>query len=191
MTARTLWTIALLAGLTGCAGSTVRDRLLWQVAGRTDAKEAAPVDGRQAFRFGNGDLLVGSFRNGQVIGHATVLYADGKRYDGEFFANRIQGRGTLQFPNGDRYEGSFVNGRRHGQGVYHFGSGGRYSGSFLNDQISGSGDFIYANGDRYVGQLREGSHHGLGRMRFASGRAPLEGRWEDGRFVWPQPVRGD
>ncbi len=189
MTARTLWMIALLAGLAGCA--TVRDRLLWQVAGRTDAKEAPPVDGRQAFRFSNGDLLVGTFRNGQVTGQATVLYADGKRYDGEFFANRIQGHVPLQFPNGDRYEGSFVDGRRHGQGVYQFGSGGRYSGSFDHDQITGSGHVVYANGDRYSGQLRNGHQHGLGRLSFSSGRAPLEGQWENGRFIWPQRIGSD
>ena len=191
MNARTPWMIALLACLAGCAGSQVRDRLLWQAAGRANAKEAPAVDGRQAFRFGNGDLLVGTFRNGQVIGPATVLYADGKRYDGEFFANRIHGQGTLQFPNGDRYDGAFVNGRRHGQGRYRFGSGGVYTGSFADDQISGSGSFVYANGDRYRGQLRNGSHHGLGRLAFANGRAPLEGRWEEGRFVWPERIAGD
>lgn len=190
MNARMLWTIPLLASLAGCAGTAVRDRALWHATSHADAKEAPAADSRRSFRFSNGDLLVGTFRNGQVIGRATVLYADGKRYDGEFFANRIQGSGTLHFPNGDRYDGDFVNGHRHGQGVYTFGTGGRYNGRFAADQISGNGTFVYANGDRYVGQLRNGSAHGLGRMDYANGRAPLEGRWEDGRFVWPQRVGG-
>ncbi len=179
----------LLAVLAGCAGAPVRDHVGWFGARLKVALRKPGDAGQDVFTFANGDQLVGVFRNGEVLGRATVIYADGKRFTGEFRDNRIHGQGTLMLADGDRYDGAFVNGRRHGQGAYQFATGGRYQGAFANDEITGFGHFIYANGDRYTGYLTHGEHHGLGRMEFADGRATLEGRWENGQFMWPQALR--
>lgn len=184
-----------LAALAGCA--PLRDHADWNgqtLRARLQSLPGMPGAGRppavSTFTFANGDRLTGVFADGQVVGTAQVDYADGKRYVGQFRHNRVQGRGTLLFPNGDRYDGQFVQGRRHGQGIYTFASGGQYRGEFANDRITGFGHFVYANGDRYSGHLVDGTHHGLGRLVSGEGRAPQEGRWENGIFIWPQAIAG-
>lgn len=192
---RSCLAILLAAGLAACA--PVRDQAAWSGASAVAAVVALPgkanPEGRPArlvFTYANGDRLDAIVRNGRVVGPATVDYADGRRYRGEFRDNRIHGQGSLLYPNGDRYDGPFVDGRRHGQGRYRFASGGLYTGSFVDDQITGFGRFVYANGDRYDGYFLDGMQHGLGRLVSGRGRAAQEGRWERGRFVWPQPIDG-
>jgi len=146
-------------------------------------------DGPGTYIYPNGDRLIAIFRNGMVVGRATVLYANGKKYVGEFRNNRLTGQGTLFYSNGDRYDGRFISGKRQGRGIYTYADGRQYTGEFNNDQISGPGVLVYANGDRYQGQFHDGQPQGLGRMEFANGRTTLEGRWDQGEFVWPQLLK--
>ncbi len=191
----TLRLLAFCAAASLAACAPLRDQAGWTGLRVKQALEALP-GGPQAsgapavthFTYANGDRLTAVLHDGQVTGTVQIDYADGKRYVGEFRHHRVHGQGTLLFPNGDRYDGQFVMGRRHGAGIYTFASGGQYRGQFANDRMTGFGHFSYANGDRYRGFFVDGTHHGLGRLASGAGRAMQEGRWENGIFVWPQPI---
>lgn len=39
-----------------------------------------------------------------MTGRGFMVWADGRRYDGEWFENRCNGRGVLTYKDGRRYE---------------------------------------------------------------------------------------
>ncbi len=56
-------------------------------------------------------------------GRGVFTWADGRRYDGDYFDDRKQGFGVFTWPDGRRYEGSWLNGKQHGIGMYHTSKG--------------------------------------------------------------------
>ena len=44
-----------------------------------------------------------------------MIWADGRRYDGEWLENRCNGRGVLTYRDGRRYEGEYKLGLKHGR----------------------------------------------------------------------------
>lgn len=56
-------------------------------------------------------------------GKGIYKWADGRRYEGEYFCNNKHGYGVFSWPNGTRYEGTFLNGKRHGKARYFVASG--------------------------------------------------------------------
>ncbi|MEY4468466.1 MAG: hypothetical protein RIR21_2260, partial [Pseudomonadota bacterium] len=47
----------------------------------------------------------------------------------------------------------------------------------------GRGTLSYPDGEKYTGNFVNGRYHGHGILSFAIDRVPLEGLWNDGRFV--------
>jgi len=45
-----------------------------------------------------------------------MIWADGRRYDGEWLENRCNGRGVLTYRDGRRYEGEYKLDKMHGRG---------------------------------------------------------------------------
>jgi hypothetical protein len=80
-------------------------------------------------------------------------------------------------------KGNFENNYFHGQGTYTFADGREYSGDFFLDHIKGRGTLTYPDGEKYTGNFVNGRYHGHGILSFAMDRVPLEGLWNDGRFV--------
>ena len=83
----------------------------------------------------------GEFRAGRKHGKGVKTWANGDRYEGEFFEDRIEGFGVYVFGRGpwagERYEGDYLADRRHGYGVYHWASGDVYSGPWREDLPTG------------------------------------------------------
>jgi hypothetical protein len=83
----------------------------------------------------------GEFRAGRKHGGGIKTWANGDRYDGEFFEDRIEGFGVYTFGRGpwagERYEGDYVAGRRHGHGVYRWATGDVYRGPWRDDTAIG------------------------------------------------------
>ena len=46
-----------------------------------------------------------------------MIWADGRRFDGEWLDNRCNGRGVLTYKDGRRYEGEYKLDKMHGRGV--------------------------------------------------------------------------
>src|SRR3990167_8095605 len=84
-------------------------------------------------------------------------YSNGDVYQGEWRNNRPHGQGHYQRMNGDDYTGLFHNGRFQGEGVCKYGNGDTYKGNWENGQPSGQGEMRYQNGNRYVGEWKAGN----------------------------------
>jgi hypothetical protein len=52
-----------------------------------------------------------------MTGRGYMIWADGRRYDGEWLENRCNGRGVLTYRDGRRYEGEYKLDKMHGRGV--------------------------------------------------------------------------
>jgi hypothetical protein len=82
----------------------------------------------------NGDKQTGTYLDGVIQdGHARILWANGKKYEGAIKNRRPHGKGEMIFPDGQRYEGDFDEGKRHGEGYTHI-KGERYFNKWVNDQ---------------------------------------------------------
>ena len=94
-----------------------------------------------------------------------------------------QGRGSLVFQNGNRYEGDFFAGHPYGQGTFTFSTGDRCQGFFLNRQFdANNATCTYNNGARYRGELRQARPHGTGTMFLTDGTT-FEGAFRNGQPV--------
>eukprot|EP00961_Rhodomonas_salina_P244499 3304710-Rhodomonas_salina.1 len=51
-----------------------------------------------------------------MTGRGYMVWADGRRYDGEWLENRCNGRGVLTYKDGRRYEGEYKLDKMHGKG---------------------------------------------------------------------------
>ena len=128
---------------------------------------------------------------------------DGCTYTGDFNADGLRhGRGTLEWANGDKYDGQFWNGMRHGVGKLMFAdgefyyllfvarspmchnkrrlpipfphqhfsfSGSEYDGWWRYNRMDGHGTRRFPNGNLYVGNYSDGRRNGNGRHIFANG----------------------
>lgn len=90
-------------------------------------------NGNGTFKFDNGDVYDGSFRDGQPN----------------------SSKGKYEFANGDFYEGSFVNGKREGSGKYVWKNGGVYIGMWKGDKRDGFGQYQWPNNATYRGYWKD------------------------------------
>ena len=90
-------------------------------------------------KYANGDHYVGEVdvatRNLQ--GKGVYTFANGDRYEGEFFANRLQGQGIFKYANGDCYEGEFKDSKYNGKGVLTHADGTKEEGNFVDGKYMG------------------------------------------------------
>ncbi len=67
--------------------------------------------GLGTFRYGDGSVYQGSFRNGSPEGQGTVTYANGDRYEGMWRNHAPHGQGVMRYVNGRVLGAVFQNGR--------------------------------------------------------------------------------
>ncbi|MEM7187373.1 MAG: hypothetical protein AAF466_12005 [Bacteroidota bacterium] len=71
------------------------------------------------FKYDNGDVYTGFFKNGNLH-MGTYTFADGGKYTGMFNSNnQFHGMGRYFFTDNAYYGGQWVNGKYHGLGYYH------------------------------------------------------------------------
>jgi len=51
-------------------------------------------------------------------GYGIYIYADGVRYDGQYFMDKKEGFGIYYWTDGRKYEGWWHKGKQHGLGTY-------------------------------------------------------------------------
>ena len=123
-----------------------------------------------------GDIMIGKFRQGDLILGITVRKDHATVGDKDFYCNYNLATGELQyiakrgtrtipdstiaadytfmsqtFENGDRYVGEFYQGKRHGIGIYYYATGGLWFGTFDNDVRNGFGAWFKPDNDMVIG----------------------------------------
>merc|ERR1711988_147965 len=127
-------------------------------------------------------------------GKATVTYANGCTYEGEFNSEKQKhGLGTYTWVEPDEeegfkkvatYEGNYADGKRNGIGKMTFPSGDVYHGEWKDNKIEGQGTYTYAKTkDVYSGPWENGKKHGTGCYEFGKDRSKLNGIWENGEYA--------
>lgn len=145
-----------------------------QYVGQTDGRMA--LYGYGQFINDSGDVIVGKFRNGDLL-HGVIVGRDNATVGSkEFYCSYSLSSGKLQyisrngvmelslvpdsldytfmsqtFANGDRYVGEFYQGRRHGLGIYYYATGGLWFGVYENDIRNGFGAWFKETNDMVIG----------------------------------------
>ncbi|MGB3559041.1 MAG: hypothetical protein WBD58_21590 [Geitlerinemataceae cyanobacterium] len=100
-----------------------------------------PDGGDGRYIFANGNRFEGEFFAGEPLGLGTFFHTTGTVCSGYFFTRNFDGRSCIcTYRNGDRYEGELRQGRPHGTGTMIKADGTRISGAFRDGQpVSFSG----------------------------------------------------
>jgi hypothetical protein len=135
-----------------------------------DWSEGRPV-GVGELRRGDGVIIRGTWRNGQLDGHVLIYYANGSElFDGLWADGQAQGSGTYHYPNGSTYSGDWLAGKRSGQGSLTKANGDRFEGDWSEDAGNGRVRQRMADGSVYNGNWVNGLRHGHGVLRDANGK---------------------
>lgn len=145
-----------------------------QYAGQTDGRLA--LYGYGQFINDSGDVIVGKFRNGDLL-QGVIVGKDNATVGGkDFYCSYSLATGKLQyisrkgvmelpqvadsadytfmsqtFGNGDRYVGEFYKGKRHGLGIYYYAIGGLWFGIYEGDIRNGFGAWFKETNDMVIG----------------------------------------
>ena len=84
--------------------------------------------------YDNGNIYMGSWRDGKRDGQGTLTISDGGKYVGEWKDGVVNGQGTLTFPDGGKYVGEWKDGKRDGQGTETFSDGRKYIGEWKDGE---------------------------------------------------------
>ena len=52
-------------------------------------------------------------------GYGLFTWADGRKYEGQYFDDKKEGRGVFTWPDQRKYDGLWVNGKQEGPGIYY------------------------------------------------------------------------
>lgn len=145
-----------------------------QYAGQTDGRLA--LYGYGQFINDSGDVIVGKFRNGDLL-QGVIVGKDNATVGGkDFYCSYslatgkllyISRKGVMELPqvadsadytfmsqtfgNGDRYVGEFYKGKRHGLGIYYYATGGLWFGIYEGDIRNGFGAWFKETNDMVIG----------------------------------------
>ncbi len=86
--------------------------------------------------------FTGTLVAGQLEGQGVYEYANGDRYEGEFYASRYDGRGVYTYANGNRYEGDFVAGIATRSGALQLTDGQRFKTDFVSGRTNVVADYM-------------------------------------------------
>jgi len=121
--------------------------------------------------------LQGNCENGE----GTYKFSDGDVYTGQFKDSVLNGQGTYKFADGRVYEGQCKDGKFNGQGTFKWPNGRVYEGQFKDSKMDGQGTFKYSDGAVYVGQYKDGEENGKGTYTNKNG-VKSSGIWVDGKL---------
>ena len=51
-------------------------------------------------------------------GEGLFMWADGRKYNGQYKEDKKHGYGVFEWPDGRKYKGEWDNGKQHGKGVF-------------------------------------------------------------------------
>jgi len=173
--------IAIIIGLSGFAGYTIRDDVAPIVVELWNRESIFEED------FDISVFLVEERRNGVYSGEILNDDRNGfgvfRSNEGHVFLgnweNDTQTSGILKHSNGDVYIGAFRNGRRHGEGVMIYANNEIYLGEWRNDIRNGTGFYFHLHDVTFLGLWVDNVRNGEGISMWADG-STFEGYWVNG-----------
>ncbi len=130
-----------------------------------------------------GDRYVGEFKSGEFHGQGTLEYFNGNKFVGHWREGSAQGQGTITYASGGQYSGDWQDSEMHGWGTERWPNGDKYVGEYSDGKFNGRGIYTFGNGNKYVGEYKNNKRHGLGKFSFAQGHQPMEGIWDNDKFL--------
>jgi len=107
----------------------------------------------------DGGVLEGKFKNGKLVGKATIKFENGDQIVGVGRGKRLIGKGIRHYKNGNVYEGEFWDHIRWGKGTMHYNNNSTYEGHWAKGELSQEGKFTHGWGP-YDGNTEEGKWKG-------------------------------
>jgi hypothetical protein len=127
------------------------------------------ADGEGKYTEKDGTVYTGSLKKGKWDGFGTTVFADGSNYTGNYVNDNREGKGTYTYANGDIIIGNFENGLAKGKGIIKYSNGNKYEGEFYDGYPDGQGKYTEKNGTVYTGGLKKGLWDGFGTTIFSNG----------------------
>ncbi len=128
-----------------CQNGSAQQRgvVQWFLAGKPDGSgEGEPRAGEMSSHVVATSLMSGP---------GVATWANGDRYDGEWWDGNMNGHGVATWANGDRYEGEWWEGKKNGRGIQVDADGSRYDGEWRDGLPNGRGTIMLSDGDSYNG----------------------------------------
>lgn len=143
----------------------------------------SPLDDEYIASGGNKGSGTASAADGKRHGRGVRVYADGSRYEGDWYQDAQHGFGVYIQSGalGVRFEGRWAEGKKEGVGVESYGHNDVqsyicplgnihdgsarcfYDGEWKQGYYHGVGTFTCCDGRQYAGEWRKGKRHGQGR----------------------------
>merc|ERR1719223_240991 len=151
-------------------------------AGAIDGGGAGKV-GVHSIRYGDGSEYTGGTLDGRRHGEGRWVSSTAQ-YEGQWFNDNMHGRGKHVWADGRKYEGNFEGGKFNGQGKMSWTSPGGtmvYEGNYVDDLKDGQGKFTWADGRSYEGEWSAGNRNGRGIYTNSKGERRA-GVWQNNKF---------
>ena len=134
-----------------------------------DAVSALYDDG-ESYKFADGMLYSGGFKNGLPDGEGSAWYPGGTKYKGHWRDGLHEGTGVMTYATGSTYDGYWKDGKRQGEGKLTFASGTVYEGHFWLGKYHGRGRVTSpTTGFEFVGSFHRGFVNGPGALVWPDG----------------------
>ena len=126
--------------------------------------------------FPDGRKYEGYYEKGIAQGKGKMHCSDGRCFEGEWVNGAAHGKGHLILADGSEYDGEWKNGKIEGYGYYRYSDGSIYRGDFISEKRCGYGILIYADGSKYMGEWVDDCRSGYGIFYYANG-GYYRGEW--------------
>lgn len=144
--------------------------------------------GKGIFKFSNGDLYIGEFKNDEMNGNGIYYYSEtGAILQGDVFrGGEIMGKGRYIWQKGAKgkgdFEGEIKDGVPHGAGFCTWDDTSWYDGDWVKGVREGNGNYEFLNENIfYNGEWVNDKFDGLGTLK--EGNLTFRGHFNEGKRV--------
>lgn len=148
-------------------------------------REGKIYKGKGAMIDEHGRKIVGSWKNGVLLGRTTLLNTDGSIFVGKLegtTGEKCGERGKLTYPDGAVYVGEWANGKPHGSGKFLSRTGDGYEGAYVAGKRHGQGKQVLTTGIVYEGEWVNNLYHGMGFLFSKCGRLSVQAEFRHGKI---------